>query len=954
MPTEKKTTKPAAKAKTEAASKNGKPYEMHVIPNTHWDREWTYGYQETRMLLIDFIDDLLKMLESKPNYWYLMDSQTVPVEDYLEVRPENRKKLEKFISNGQLEVGPWYTAPEEHNINGESIVRNLVMGHRLAKEFGGKPMKVGYSPFGYGQASQMPQIYQGFKIDTTIFYRGIGTWDTPRSEFIWEGPDGSRVLGSRLGSKARYNFYFNVWRPIAYGMYWGDRQYFWDMEGLPFHLCNDQDYMGHFYLVDPQKKYRKEKLVDLILQARDDEKQHHLTRHLGFLHGMDSTAPDPIEFEILADAQKEIKDDKIYFSSLSTFMTRVKEEVDWDSLEIKYGERRHPGPSSPGAHIWGDVVSSRPIIKMLNTRTENALQRWAEPFTAFSWLLGAEYPYKILEIAWKNLLINHPHDSISGSGVDQLEKDMVYRFEQVQGISDGVLRRALQNIQLNVDNSDLDKREIALTVINPSPYSRTEMLTAVVDIDERLQYGDFSLFGTDGNKVPIHVTERHRDEQVVRNLIDVTLALIGQRVTFQFMAENIPALGYKTYIMKPEGRRMGTPVTLTPSLNTLENEYLRVCIDDDGTLEMLDEQTGQIYENLHYFVDEGEAGHAWQHLAVPHDKKINSVGCPIEITLVESTPFKATYSVTYKLQIPAGVEYLHKEASEDPTHGWHADKRTSEMKEYPITSFFTLRKGAKALEVKTVWDNNCRNHRLRVFFPTGIAAKTSNAEAAFDVVQRDIDRPEGSPFYETPNPTHPHYRFVEVNDGKAGFAVLNDGLREYEVTDNEDRAIAVTLLRSYMMSLCTVTARWEVHPEQELAQCIGPQERRYAIYPHAGDWARGEVFHAAENFNLPVKIAQVGRHKGKLPKSLSFMELEGAGLVFSGVKQAENGKGLIVRLFNPTDKAVKGSLKFFKPIKKAQLVSLEEIPEKEIKLTNSKTVPLSVAKKKIVTLELEF
>ena len=950
MPVEKKTR--TTKAASPKASRNGRPYEMHVIPNTHWDREWTYGYQETRMLLIDFMDGLIKMLESQKDYWYVMDSQTVPLEDYLEVRPENRKKLEKFIANGQLEVGPWYTAPEEHNVNGESIVRNLVIGHRVTREFGGKPMKVGYSPFGYGQASQMPQIYQGFGIDTTLFYRGIGAYDTPKSEFIWEGPDGSRVLGSRLGSKARYNFYFSVWRPIAYDMYWGDRQYFWDMEGLPFHLCNDQDYMGHFYLVDPRKKYRKEKLVDLILKCRDEEQRHHTTRHLGFMHGMDSTAPDPIEFDILADAQKEIKGDKIFFSSLSQFMTRVKEEVDWDSLQVKKGERRHPGPSSPMAHVWGDVVSSRIVTKMMSTRTENALQRWAEPFTAFSWLLGAEYPYKILEIAWKNMLINHPHDTISGSGVDQLEKDMIYRFDQVQGIADGVLRRSLQNIQLNVDNSDLDKREIALTVFNPSLYPRSEVLTAVVDLDEKLQYGDFSLFDTDGKNVPIHVIERYPEEQVVRNLIDVTLAIVGDRVEFQFYAESIPAMGYKTYIMRPEGRRMGSPVNLTPSPNVLENEYLRVEIDDDGALELTDKKSGKTYEDLHYFVDDGEAGHAWQHLAVPNDKKITSVGCPVDIALVESTPLQATYEVTYRMRLPAGLEYRNKQAMENPSHGWRPDKRTAEMRDYPITSYFTLRKGAKALDVRTVWDNNCRNHRLRVFFPTGIAAKTSNAEAAFDVVQRDIDRPEGSWYYETPNPTHPHYRFVEVNDGKVGFAVLNDGLREYEVTDNEDRAIGITLLRAYLMSLCTVTARWEVHPEQELAQCLGPQERRYALYPHAGDWASGEVYQATENFNLPIKIAQVGRHKGKLPKNLSFMELQPSALVFSGIKQAENGKGLIVRLFNPTDKAVKGALKFFKPIKKARFVTLEELPEKDITLTDPKTVPLNVGKKKIVTLEL--
>ena len=157
-----------------------------------------------------------------------------------------------------------------------------------------------------------------------------------------------------------------------------------------------------------------------------------------------------------------------------------------------------------------------------------------------------------------------------------------------------------------------------------------------------------------------------------------------------------------------------------------------------------------------------------------------------------------------------------------------------------------------------------------------------------------------------------------------------------------------------MVSLCTVSNRWEVHPEQELSQCFGPHERTYALYPHAGDWADGEVFKETENFNLPIRIAQVGRHAGKLPKSLSFIELEPASLVLAAVKVAENGKSLVVRLFNPTEKAVNGSLKVYKPVKKARTITLEELPEEEIKLTDRKVIPLSVPKKKIVTLELTF
>jgi 2-O-(6-phospho-alpha-D-mannosyl)-D-glycerate hydrolase len=156
-------------------------YKLHVISNTHWDREWVYPFQETRLLLLDFLDDLLDLLDKKPEFHsFLLDSQTIAVEDYLELRPEREEQVKEHVKSGRLIVGPWYSLPEEYIVNGESLVRNLVVGHRLANKWG-KVSKIGYTPFSYGQTSQMPQIYRGFDIDTIIFYRGI---NTPRSEFV--------------------------------------------------------------------------------------------------------------------------------------------------------------------------------------------------------------------------------------------------------------------------------------------------------------------------------------------------------------------------------------------------------------------------------------------------------------------------------------------------------------------------------------------------------------------------------------------------------------------------------------------------------------------------------------------------------------------------------------------------------------------------------------------------
>ena len=70
---------------------------LHVISNTHWDRDWVYPFQETRLLLLEFMDNLLDLLEKDPKFnSFLMDSQTIAVEDYLDMRPEREEQIKKF------------------------------------------------------------------------------------------------------------------------------------------------------------------------------------------------------------------------------------------------------------------------------------------------------------------------------------------------------------------------------------------------------------------------------------------------------------------------------------------------------------------------------------------------------------------------------------------------------------------------------------------------------------------------------------------------------------------------------------------------------------------------------------------------------------------------------------------------------------------------------------------
>jgi len=211
--------------------------DIHVISGTHWDREWQFPFEKTRMLLVEAMDDLLDMLDANPDdAGFHLDGQTVPVADYLEVRPENRERVCRHVREGRLLIGPWLVLPEENQMSGESLVRNLLWGERQGREYGGC-MKVGYSPTSWGQISQMPQIFREAGVDSIIFYRGLDLERIPGHYYIWQGPDGSRLLGLRLGPMARYGFHFCVIRPVLYGREPQDRTYQWASGGKPLRIC---------------------------------------------------------------------------------------------------------------------------------------------------------------------------------------------------------------------------------------------------------------------------------------------------------------------------------------------------------------------------------------------------------------------------------------------------------------------------------------------------------------------------------------------------------------------------------------------------------------------------------------------------------------------------------------------------------------------------------------------
>jgi len=188
-----------------------------IVSHTHWDRAWYVTFQEFRARLVRLVDRLLKILAEQSDYRvFMLDGQMAVLEDYLEVRPHRQNEIETLCKQGRLKIGPWYVLADEFLVSPESLIRNLMLGHRMGETFGGVS-KIGYVPDGFGHISQLPQIFRGFGINNTIFWRGLGEeGEYLGTEFLWKAPDGSAVTTIWMP------FGYHILSNLGYAIHWGD------------------------------------------------------------------------------------------------------------------------------------------------------------------------------------------------------------------------------------------------------------------------------------------------------------------------------------------------------------------------------------------------------------------------------------------------------------------------------------------------------------------------------------------------------------------------------------------------------------------------------------------------------------------------------------------------------------------------------------------------------------
>lgn len=928
----------------------------YIIPHTHWDREWRYPVWKNRMLLIEFMEEFLNILDNDPDYrCFLMDGQVAPVEDYLEVVPENREKVAKYIREGRIAVGPWYTLPDLYPLDGECLVRNLLKGVRVSRQYGDY-LKVGYNSFGWGQTAQFPQIYAGFGLDFIICAKKVSEERAPQSEFMWEAPDGTRVLTSRLGKHARANFYFHAYLYARYGINCLSSEYKYrpELSGAAIHNAAAASCDEDFFMIESKTGYNAGLLKKGLEDAWEATGDTALKTHRLFLNGTDFSTPHPELTAMLKDLSELYDDAEFVNCRLEEYAAKLHELLNKDGLINIKGELR----DGPSCDCSGNALATRIYLKSLNKKVQNVILHKAEPLAASLGMLGKPYQKGFFDKAWEYILKSHPHDSINGVTQDKTADDVEYRLNQAMEMGNVAYDRlAAETVRL-IDFSAYDKKDIMLVFFNPHPRPVSEIVKVNICTPQEESIWSFTAIDCDGNSIAIQEISREEKPFPVHDLEARPWPYFADRHLCYMDTGEIPAGGYKTVRIVPDSRfkrnhfywlemKKSTGEYISKADNVLENEYLKVEMNTNGTLKVTDKAAGRVYDGLHYFEDTGDTGNYWAYYPPYNNRTYTSLTGNASSWCEDNGPLSATIAVEYTMELPVeGYEAIYGIRGES--------RRSGETAVFKIISRITLKKGAKRVDIKTTVNNNIRHHRLRVAFPTGIKAEYAAASGHFTVDERPrIPEKEKDGKYWPEMQTLPMQHFVDVSDGTRGMALLNNCLTEYELRDDEKSTLYLTLFRAMGNMIVTWWEAVGLFPGKDGSQLQREMEFEYSIYPHEGDWVQGNVYSQAEAVNVHVAPYQVNGHSGgTLPEKFSFFSIVNPDLILSAFKKAEDRESYIMRLFNPANKEVVSSIRFAARIRDVYVTNLNEERQHKLQIKEDNRVEITAEANKIITIEL--
>jgi len=839
---------------------------FHLIPHTHWDREWFLPRAAFHARLVSMFDDLLERLHADAAFrTFLLDGQTVLVEDYLRARPERENDVKVLVKTGRLQVGPWYVLADELIPSGESLVRNLLLGAADAERLGGRS-DVLYSPDAFGHPAALPTLAREFGMKYGVLWRGLGGEPgQDRDFFRWRGTDGKDIL---------------LWHLPPAG-----------------------------YEIGAALPGSGARLPDIWTQVRATLVERAAGKHIPLFIGADHHAPHPTLArlrDLLADLEpasafRVSRLDEFFQAAEATSARGIAGELRWS-----YG------------YAWTlqGVHGTRAPLKRRHAQVELWLERVAEPLVALTRNAGGRDRRPVLETAWRTLVRTQFHDTIAGSTVDAVADAAVQRLTQVAAYAAELTRGALQELAGHDPDVARERAEgtaPALVLWNPAARPRGGVTVADVTLFRRdvlvgppavgrtprqgPGYRPFALYSRDGRAIPVQVLA----QRTTQERIDATRHYPDQdevdQVRIAFRAPSLPGLGLVA-LTSGAAAPLARGEQVRVRGRSLENRFVEVTLESNGAITLVDRKRNERYVELLRLEDGGDAGDAYTYCPPVRDRVKQSRG-PVTVRRLAAGPLVAALEARWEMIRGIGARLLVQLYADSPI-----------------------------VRVSLEIDNHNSYHRLRARLATGLGGAQATAGTAFGAVPRAAVTADPAAYpRETPVRTAPAQRFVAAARGGRGLALLAPGFFEYECTTKGD--LLVTLLRAVgdlsRSDLPTRPGHAAWPTAVPGAQCIGKTHIDLAIAPvSASELERGDaVPQLWEDAFLPPYGMWL-RDAATLTLAPLDIALEGSGLVFSALKPAQIGSPMVLRCYNTTDRKTAGAWRFGNGVKTAHRVRADE------------------------------
>ncbi|MDE8039088.1 alpha-mannosidase [Erysipelothrix rhusiopathiae] len=834
---------------------------VHIISHSHWDREWYLPYEQHHMRLIELIDDLLDLFKTDPEFKsFHLDGQTIPLDDYLAVRPHRRQEVLDATQTGKLKIGPFYILQDDFLISSEANTRNMLVGLDESKQWG-NPVMLGYFPDTFGNMGQAPQLMKQADINAVAYGRGVKTtgfnnvvvdetYVSNYSELMWEGADKTEIFSILFA-----NWYSN-----------GNE--------IPVEKKAAQEFWN-------------EKLADVEKYAS--------TRHLLMMNGVDHQPVQKNVTEAIRLANELYPDYEFIHSNFDDYLEAVTSELPDDLGRVK-GELT--SQETDGWYTLANTSSSRVYLKQKNTEVQNLLELVAEPLATMA--MVTDYPHETLRYAWKTLMQNHPHDSICGCSVDAVHRQMMTRFENAEEVGIYVRDLALDHLEKRIDTSMFPENSRPFTLFNTLGIKRHETVTITLEWD-RLDFNrekpnelykelenkvlpPLCVLDEEGNKVQAEILDSWVQFDYDLPKDGFRVPHMSKRIKVRLSCE-LPALSWKTLALA-EGENAVTQTEPIES-NILENQFLKVSIHENGTVDVYDKTNHKSYLDVFYYDDAGDIGNEYIFKQPYGDQAISSRNVHATVEEIERSHLIQRVAMTQNLEIPVSADemLLHEQISVTEMRQRTA-KRSLVTAILPITTEFTLEANSPVLQIDTKFTNEMKDHRLRACFDVGFKTTHHQAESIYEVVTR----PNAvSKSWENPsNPQH-QQAFCGLYTHGQGVVVGNVGLNEYEIVNND--TITVTLLRSV-----GEMGDWGYFPTPE-AQCLGTHHTTLYLACH-NDTDRIETYQTVKAKQVGFQVKQCNHHMGTFAPTHTYLNVKSQQMWMTALKRKEHGKDPILRLYN--------------------------------------------------------